>query len=81
MDTVLLPIEESRVVELVLQLSPQGKRAILMALVPDLNEFEALVDYGDERIHVLAAERGLDWGSLSESERESLIDDLLHGNS
>ena len=81
MHTVLLPIEESRIIKLASQLSPRGKRAILLTLVPHLDELEALVDYGDERIRALAAERGLDWESLSESERETLIDNLLHGNS
>jgi hypothetical protein len=81
MHTVLLPIEESRVVDLASQLSLQGKRAILLALVPHLDEFEALTDYGNERIRALATERGLDWESLSESERETLIDNLLHDHS
>ena len=64
MHTVLLPIEESHVIDLASQLSPQGKRAILLALVPHLDELEALVDYGDERIRALAAERGVDCESL-----------------
>ncbi|MFQ6057597.1 MAG: hypothetical protein ACE5MB_01795 [Anaerolineae bacterium] len=78
MADVMLPVHESQVIELARQLSPEGRRAVLRALIPDLDQFEALVDYGDERIRALCAERGIDWDSLSEEKREQLIDDLLH---
>lgn len=29
-------------------------------------------------MRVLSAERGLDWDSMSEEEREAFVDDLLH---
>ena len=73
-----LPVCEPQVIELVRQLSPKGKRAVLQILIPDLDRFDALVDYGNERIRALCAERGIDWDSLSEEERQQLIDDLLH---
>lgn len=78
MADVMLPLAESQVVELVRQLSPQSKRAVLRTLVLDLDQFEFLVDYGNERIRTLCAQRGIEWDSLSEEERERLIDDLLH---
>ena len=78
MSTVTLSIPETQVVEWVKQLSPTGKRAILEALIPELDRFEALVDYGAERMRSLCAKRGIDWDSLSEEKRERLIDKLLH---
>ena len=78
MDAVMLPLRESQVVDLARQLSPAGKRAILRALIPDPNQFEVLVDYGNERVRALCKERGISWDGLSEEERERLIDDLLH---
>jgi len=75
---VVLPLRESQVVELIQQLSPEGKRAVLRTLILDLDQFELLVDYGNERIRALCQQRGIDWDSLSEEERERLIDDLLH---
>jgi hypothetical protein len=78
MGEVLLPVHEPQVVELVRQLSPESKRAVLRLLIPDLDRFEILVDYGDERIRALCAQRGIDWDALSEKERRRLIDDLLH---
>lgn len=78
MAEVMLPLNESQVIELTRQLSPEGKRAVLRSLIPDIDQFEDLVDYGNERIRVLAEQRGIDWDGLSEAEREQLIDDLLH---
>jgi hypothetical protein len=78
MSVVTLEIPESQVVDWVQRLSPEAKRAVLRTLIPRLEEFEDLVDYGDRRIRALCAERGLDWDGLSEREREQLVDDLLH---
>jgi hypothetical protein len=78
MGAVKLEIPESQVVDWAQQVSAEAKRAILRALIPRLDEFEGLVDYGNQRIRALCAERGIDWDSLSESEREHLVDDLLH---
>jgi len=78
MGTITLEIPESQVVEWVQQLSPVAKQAVLRALVPRLDELEALVDYGSQRVRALCAERGLDWDALTEDERQQLIDELLH---
>lgn len=78
MAEVMLPVPEPQVIELVRQLSPEGKRTVLRALIPNLGQFEALMDYGSERIRALCAQRGVDWDTLSEEERQRLVDDLLH---
>ena len=78
MGTITLEIPESQVVEWVQQLSPVAKQAVLRALVPRLDELEALVDYGSQRVRAICAERGLDWDALTEDERQQLIDELLH---
>ncbi len=80
MGTVTLEIPESQVVDWVRQLSPTAKQLVLMTLIPRLDEFENLVDYGDRRMRALCAERDLDWDSLSEDERQQLIDELVHEN-
>ena len=50
----------------------------MLALIPNLDELDALVDYGDQRIRKTCAERGIDWDSLTKNQRELLIDELLH---
>jgi hypothetical protein len=78
MGRVTLEIPESQVVEWVQQISPTAKQEVLRTLIPRLDAFEALVDYGERRMRALCAERGLDWDSLAEDERERWIDQLLH---
>lgn len=75
---VTLRLDESQVIELTQQLSPKGRRAVLRRLIPDLDQFEDLVDYGAERVRTVAEGRGIDWDNLSEEDRQQLIDDLLH---
>jgi len=80
MPTVSLELPESQIVEWVKNLSPDSQRKILRALIADLDSLESTVDYGDERIRAVCAERGIDWNRLNEDERQSLVDDLLHEN-
>ena len=78
MQTVTLEVPESQLIRWVRQLSPAAKRSVLRALIPRLDAAEALVDYGEQRVRDLCAARGLNWDSLSEDERERLVDTLLH---
>ena len=78
METITLEIPESQLVKWIQQLSPSGKQAVLRALIPEIDRLDAMVDYGSQRMRQLCTERGLDWDSLSEEERQQLVDDLLH---
>jgi hypothetical protein len=75
---VTLEVSESQIVEWVQQMSPEGQYEVLRALIPRLDAFDTLVDYGRERIRDLCAGRGVDWDSMTEQDRERLIDELLH---
>jgi predicted amidophosphoribosyltransferase len=79
--TVLLPIEEMQVINLARQLTQDGKRTLLRALIPEMDDFEQLAETGHQRIRSVAQKRGLDWDALSEEERTALIDDILHEES
>jgi hypothetical protein len=78
MDTITLEIPETQLVELLRRLSPAAKQSALKALIPELDELEQLMNYGDKRIRAMCAGRGIDWDSLNEQERQKLIDDILH---
>jgi hypothetical protein len=78
MKTITLEVPEDQVVEWIRGLPPETKHALVKALVPALDDLNRLVEYGDERIRALCAERGIDWGSLGETERERLVDEILH---
>ena len=78
MGAVTLEVPESQILDSVKRVSPEAGRAILRTLIPRLDEFEDLVDRGNQRVRALCAERGLDWDGLSEQERQRLVDDLVH---
>lgn len=76
---VTLTLSDQQVVELVKQLPPDSKRAVLDALIGERELWwNMTVSQGEERLRNLASQRGLDWNNLPEAEREKLVDDLLH---
>ncbi|MEA5575080.1 hypothetical protein [Anabaena sp. UHCC 0451] len=75
----ILTLSESQIIELVKQLPPKSKRVVLLALANETeNEQESRMEYAQQQLHNLCAERGLNWDTMSEDERESFIDDLVH---
>ena len=77
MPTVELTIEQ--VLALVQQLPPEQKRSVLLMLAEDARaRREERLDYAEAQLRRLCAERGRDWGTMSEDEREAFIDDLVH---
>ncbi len=76
---VTLTLRDDQVVDLVRQLPTERKSWLFRQLLQD--EWPTWVDlstYGAGQARKVAAARGLDWDSLAESEREGLIDMLLH---
>jgi hypothetical protein len=71
-------VNEDEVLEALGSLSPRGKREVLRRLIGDLDEFDRMVDRNRERLRAICRERGLDFSSLSEEEKEALIDRMLH---
>lgn len=70
-----------QVVDLVKQLPPVQKRALLLELASDAQIRRAeRMAYAEDRLRILAAERGLVWDELDDDTREIFIDDLLHGD-
>ncbi|MFH1908383.1 MAG: hypothetical protein ABIL11_13545 [Chloroflexota bacterium] len=76
---VTLTLSDKQVVELVKQLPPKSKQAVLDALTADHDIWwEMTLSQGEEQFRRLAAERGLEWDKMPEAERETFVDALLH---
>jgi gamma-glutamyl:cysteine ligase YbdK (ATP-grasp superfamily) len=74
-----LELTAEQVVSLVNQLSPEAKRAALLALAHSAaQDRQAREQYAEEQLRRLAAARGRDWDKLTDEEREVFVDDLLH---
>jgi hypothetical protein len=74
-----LELSEAQVVELVKQLPPERQRAALLALAVGASQRrEERMQYAERQLRRVSAERGLEWDTMSEDQREDFIDDLLH---
>lgn len=72
-------LSTDQVIELVKQLPAQQKRAILLVLAEAAqSQRDERLAYAEAQLRQRAAERGFNWDSLNEDEREAFIDDLLH---
>jgi len=75
----ILTLSESQIIELVKQLPPESKRVVLLELAKESeNGCESRMEYAETQLHNLCTGRGLNWDIMSEDERESFIDDLVH---
>ena len=74
-----LTLTDKQVIELVKQLPSEYKRVVLLALAEDARaQREARMEYAEAQLRRLCHERGHDWDTMSEEEREAFIDDLVH---
>ena len=75
----ILAIDDDQVLALVAQLPSERKAWLLRALVSDRwPQWAELADYAGKRVRATAAARGADWDAMSELERESFIDQIVH---
>ena len=78
----MLELTVDQVASLVRELPPVAKRQVLMTLASDGRQArEARIDRNELRLRHLSAQRGLDWDTLTEDEREAFVDALLHEDS
>lgn len=74
-----LTVTSDQIVDLVNQLPPHQKQAVLLALAHTARTHQTeRLTYAENQLRQRAAERGLDWDRLSEDAREAFVDDLLH---
>lgn len=73
-----LNVREDEIVQSLDQLSPQGRRQALKRLLPTAAYLEGAIERNRPRIEALARLRGLDWNTLTDNQKEQLVDDLLH---
>jgi hypothetical protein len=72
-------LSDEQVISLVRGLPAERKRAALVALAQEAQAGrEDRLRFGEGQLRRACAERGLDWDRLSEDDRESFVDRLLH---
>lgn len=73
-----IDIPEKELVQALDQLSPQAREEALRRLLPTGSYLERALERNRPRIEALSRQRGLDWKTLTEEQRERLIDEILH---
>jgi hypothetical protein len=74
-----LELSDEQVISLVRGMPVERKRAALLALAQNTQAGrDERLRFGEAQLRRMCAERGLDWDRLSEEERESFVDTLLH---
>jgi hypothetical protein len=77
MASVELSVEQ--VLDLVRQLPAACKREVLIALATEPQSTQAeRMTFAESQFRRLARERGLDWQTMSDDERQDLADSLIH---
>lgn len=74
-----LSLTDDQVVQLVKQLPPQSKQRVLVDLTTERDHWwQTAAREGESDLRQIASARGMDWDSMTEAQREALVDDLLH---
>jgi hypothetical protein len=74
-----LSLTDEQVVQLVKQLPPQSKQRVLTDLTAERDQWwQTAAHEGEQDMRRIAAARGLNWDSMSETQRESFVDELMH---
>ena len=77
MPNLLLTNEQA--IELIKQLPAERKRSLLVELAQEAaQERKNRMAYAEEQLRQLANQRELDWDRMTEDEKESFVDDLVH---
>ena len=73
-----IEVNEEQILIALEQLSPAARRVALAKLIGGLERLDRLVDRNREKIETICRDRGLDFSRLTEEERETLVDEILH---
>lgn len=74
-----LQLTDEQVIELASQLPADKQQTLLERLVQRVwPRWAELSQYGQQRARAVAAERGLDWETMTEADREAFVDKVVH---
>jgi hypothetical protein len=73
-----IDVSEQQILDALDRLSPEGRREAVRRLVAGASTLDRIIGTLQPRIAEVAGQRGLNWATLSDEERERLVDDILH---
>ena len=74
-----LTLSNEQVIDLFKQLPEDQKREVYKILILSQSDrWESLSNYAIDKARIVAKERGYDWDTMTEDEREEFIDKIVH---
>lgn len=74
-----LSLTDDQVVQLVKQLPSGAKQRVLIDLTAERDAWwQSAARDGETDLRRLSSTRGLDWDAMTEAQRETFVDELLH---
>jgi hypothetical protein len=68
-----------QIIDMIKHLTPEQKRIVLLELAKEAEtQRQERLDYGESQLRRLCTEKGINWDTLSDEEREDFINDLIH---
>jgi hypothetical protein len=75
----ILKLTNEQVIELIKQLPAEQQMEVFrFLLLQNWENWKSLSNYGADKVKLIAQERGYNWESMSEDERESFIDEIVY---
>lgn len=75
----MIELSDEQVISLLKQLPPARQRAALLALATGAAQRrDERMRYAESQLRRVAGERGLNWDTMGEEDRERFADDLVH---
>lgn len=75
----MIELSDEQVISLLKQLPPARQRAALLTLATGAAQRrDERVRYAENQLRRVSGERGLDWETMSDEDRERFADDLVH---
>lgn len=73
-----IEVNDEQILRCLDQLSPAGRRAALQKLIGGLERLDRLVERNRPKLELVCHARGVEFSKLTEEERETLVDEILH---
>ncbi len=73
-----IEVNDEQILRCLDQLSPTGRRAALRKLIGGLDQLDRLVEKNRGKLEALSRAKGQEFSSLTEEQREALVDEILH---
>lgn len=75
----LLSLTNEQVVELIKQLPVEQQVEVFrFLLLQEWSQWKSLSRYGVDKVKLVAQERGYNWDTMTQEERETFVDEVVH---